>query len=229
MTCGSDAEEKKYFACWDYVKALREAGGIAWLLPPHEAGEYLLSYFDGIVFTGGGDFSPCYYGDERDCRNLRGVDGERDMFEIGLMRILWERDWPALGICRGMQGMNLALGGLLYHDLSAVQLSFQDHFMTAPDHAGHSVFVEPGTILTAACGKKRLSVNSRHHQGVRRLAAGLTPAAWAEDGLLEAFNGKGKKFWLGVQWHPENLYGSDSSMLGIFQAFVKACKGTRTG
>ena len=193
------------------------------IVPPQAGNNELVSRFDGFLFSGGGDFAPHFYPGEKIGNELRDTDEERDEFEINLLRFLWEKDLPVLGICRGMQAMNLALGGGLYQDLKSDNQNFFDHFLVNNDEKYHEVQIGNDSILAEITQEMWIKVNSRHHQGIKRLAAGLQAIAWSSDGLIEAFTAKEKRFWLGIQWHPENLFSINPLCMEIFRVFIRAC------
>lgn len=209
-----------------YVQALLDAGATPLLLPLPLSTEQLASIaprLDGIVFTGGGDVHPERYGSQLHPQ-LSSVDPDRDQVEISLVQTSLQDGIPFLGICRGLQVINVALGGSLYEDLldqRSGSLQHQ-HFDDQPrDYRAHGVRLEPGTHLAKILQTGEVPVNSLHHQGIRDLAKGLLPSAYAPDGLIEAFEIPGHPFALAVQWHPEWLR-DDARMRALFQAFIQA-------
>jgi len=221
-----DELRTSYWMLPGYMKGIEEAGGIPVMLPLTTDTEVILKLaetFDGFLFTGGQDVDPKWYGEEKS--DLCGAAcAERDKLEMELFRHVVEMDKPAFGICRGVQLMNVALGGSLYQDIPSEKNSPLTHSQKPPyDVPAHGVNIMPGTLLHQIVGCDSLRVNSYHHQGIKRLSERLIPAAYAEDGLTEAVNLPGKKFILGVQWHPEYMYESDPYSLRLFQAFVQAC------
>jgi putative glutamine amidotransferase len=200
-----------------YVRALIAAGLTPLLVPPlldpARVGDALDSAA-GLVLTGGEDVHPASYG-ESPHPKLEETDQARDAVEIALYRAARQRGLPVLAICRGIQVVNVALGGSLYQDLSSEHPSSINHV----DPKGrHTLRVESASRLHGAIGSPT-SVNSRHHQAVKRLAEGLRAVAWAEDGLIEgAEPANGDASWLlAVQWHPE-----DDVETGLFQGFARA-------
>lgn len=187
-----------------YVDAVQRAGGRAVILPvlPPDAAPGVIDIVDGIVFTGGGDVCPTAYGAA--CHDqTRGVDEERDAFELALARAVVDSQVASLAICRGMQVVNVALGGTLVQHLG-------DRTATAHDDAArwmeevHHVTVTPDSRLAAVVGPA-VDVNSIHHQGVDALAPGARAVAWAPDDTVEAFEVDPEL--IAVQWHPELLVG----------------------
>lgn len=181
---------------------------------------------DGFLLTGGHDVEPSIYGEER--TELCGaVCKERDSMEIEILKYALQQDKPILGICRGIQVLNVALGGTLYQDVNIQMPTEQTHHAipATPDYL-HDVSICEGTPLSGLLEKDVLRVNSRHHQGVKDLSEKLLPMAYAPDGLVEAVYMPDKTFVWGVQWHPEYLYEIDEDCRKIFQALVKSsnCK-----
>lgn len=210
----------------DYMNAVLKEGGLAWGLPLTGEEHVLNAYLqeaDGLILSGGGDVDPGLYGEERTI--LCGeADALRDAMEMYLCRRALEMDVPVLGICRGLQVMNVALGGTLYQHVPGASLHSRSD---APAQAVHTVRMAEGSLLQAILGEKTIGVNSRHHQGIKIPAPGLKPQAFAEDGLVEAAAMPGKRFFLGVQWHPESMHASDENARKIFAAFLAAVKESK--
>ena len=223
-----DIERESYWMLPGYMKGIEEAGGTSVMLPLTSDKETLrkfVNYFDGFLFTGGHDVSPSFYREE-----VSDKCGEccpkRDEMETILLPMVLEQDKPVLGICRGLQLINAALGGSLYQYLPAQHPSSVCHRQPAPyDQPIHSVELVPNTPLRKCLGKDELPVNSCHHQGIKKLASGLQPMAYAKDGLVEAVWKPGSRFVWAVQWHPEFSHKVDENSRKIFGAFVKAAAG----
>ena len=173
---------------------------------------------DGLLLPGGGDMDPKFYGQERipACGEPNLL---RDTAEPPLLRAFLAADKPVLAICRGIQVMNVVLGGDLYQDIKPfAHVPHNDHWGKV-----HTVTVRRGTLLSHILGQDTVLVNSQHHQAVDHIAPGLTLAALSEDGIVEAIEKPDARFCLGVQWHPEWLSEMDPAMQGLFDAFVHAC------
>ena len=209
-----------------YVTAVAEAGGAPVLIPSGlnaEAVDSLYSRLDGILLPGGGDISIERFGGEVHQKIGRG-DPDRDAVEIALLRSAVESGKPFLGICRGFQMVNVALGGTLYthiQDQLAGAIKHDYDSATERKLLAHSVKVEETTRLANVLGETNLNVNSLHHQGIKDLASGLRPVAYAPDGLVEAVELPEHPFGMAVQWHPEWLL-EQPVMQRLFRAFVDA-------
>ncbi|GAA4080649.1 gamma-glutamyl-gamma-aminobutyrate hydrolase family protein [Actinomadura miaoliensis] len=202
-----------------YVRQVAEAGGQPVLLPPVGAPASLVDRLDGLVVAGGGDIDPALYGAEPH-PEVSGVRDFRDGSELALVHAALDRDLPFLGICRGLQVLNVALGGTLVQHLPDVVGGRTDH-SPAPGVYGHfPVRVEPGSRTAEALGGDTTpTVAHYHHQSIDRLGTGLRAVAWADDGVVEAAELPGRAFALGVQWHPE--VGDDPA---LFLSFVAAAR-----
>jgi len=211
------ALERARWSVWDqpamllasnYVEAVQRAGGLVVMLPPDprlvEGPGEALELVDGLVLAGGADIDPAAYGQEAHAETLDTVP-ERDVFEIALVRAAIERDLPVLGICRGMQLINVACGGSLLQHLPE-RFGHSDHRRAVGsfDGADHDVRLIEGTLAARAIGESRHGTKSHHHQGVDRLGEGLVVSGLSMlDELPEAIELPGRRFVLGVQWHPE--------------------------
>jgi putative glutamine amidotransferase len=189
-----------------YVDVVGAAGGVPILLPPDPATTDspggLVDLIDALLLIGGADLDPASYGGDAHPEIVR-TRPERDRFEIGLARESVERDIPVLGICRGMQVLNVARGGTLVQHLPD-ELRDERHEPTPGRFAEHSVRLEPGSLAARAAGGELLTVKSHHHQGVSELGDGLVATGWAqEDDVIEALELRDRGFVLGVLWHPE--------------------------
>jgi putative glutamine amidotransferase len=191
-----------------YIGAIQRAGGLALMLPPDARAaqdpDQLLGLIDGLILAGGADIDPGSYAQEPH-EKTTGTVPERDTFEIGVVRAAIERDMPVLGICRGMQLINVALGGTLLQHLPD-RFGHHEHrrVVGSFDGADHDVELRDGTLAMRVVGEARHATKSHHHQGVDGLGEGLeVSGVSALDGLPEAIELTGARFVLGVQWHPE--------------------------
>jgi len=211
-----------------YMDAIFACGGFPLLLPIkgdtslwREAAQEL----DGFLFTGGGDVAPTRYGEEtlQCCGEISPL---RDEMELSLLIAVLPSGKPILGICRGIQLLNVGLHGTLYQDIYLQNaLSFQQqHTQRLPDHLpAHDVFIEEGSLLHRIVKVTRLPVNTLHHQAVKDCAPDLIAVARSSSGLIEAIENKDHPYFLGVQWHPERMWQVDASAKAIFESFVNAC------
>jgi putative glutamine amidotransferase len=210
-----------------YSAAIEAAGGIPFILPYSENEETLADYtasMDGFVFTGGADVDPKYYGEE-----IREACGKifplRDAFEARMFEKITSTKKPILAICRGMQVINVFLGGTLYQDIDTEYETSLAHRQPLPNtEPWHDILVFEKSKLAALVGKSRMVGNSFHHQAIKVLAKGLTCTAKAEDGIIEAYTGDDYPYLAAYQWHPERLYLSDADNFSLFIEFIDACK-----
>jgi putative glutamine amidotransferase len=199
-------DDEVVFVPRSYVQAVQRAGGAPVILPPDpewtENPDAALDGLDGLLLCGGVDLDPEAYGHVRHPETDE-PDRDRDAFEIALARRALERDIPFLGICRGMQLMNVAAGGSLIQHLPE-HLGHQEHRHTPGTFGDHPVELAEGSLAAAAAGETEHGSKSHHHQGIAEVGEGLTVSGWSRaDGLAEAIEAPGKRFVLGVQWHPE--------------------------
>ncbi len=219
-------EQKWHFLADNYVNALEFVGGIPVMLPickKFETVATLLGSLDGVLISGGNDVSPECYG-EKPVEECGTTVTDRDEQDIAIMQYVASKtEMPLLGICRGLQVMNVALGGSLYQDLCKEgfrQHSREDSPMNKPVH---TVRLERGTRLFNIYGQEVLQVNSYHHSAVKNLAPECVVAGKSEEGVVEAIERRGNRFFLAVQWHPEMMY-DDTKQQELFKAFVEACR-----
>ncbi|MBM6828607.1 gamma-glutamyl-gamma-aminobutyrate hydrolase family protein [Anaerotignum lactatifermentans] len=210
-------EKRRFKISEDYTFAVIQAGGIPILLVP---GEAFPDFIDGLIFSGGGDINPLLFGEEPIWENGE-ISPLRDEYELALCKEALKTDIPILGICRGMQIMNIAAGGGIYQDIAAQTGTTLKHSQQAPRPCGtHSITPTEGSLLARLWQKEKIIVNSVHHQAVSFLGAGMTAAAQSPDGLTEAIEAADKPFVLGVQWHPEAMRTKEQEAL--FAHFVQA-------
>ena len=236
---GKNADQLK-----NYMEAVEAAGGEAVALIPDPAGPELspdavIAPLDGLLLTGGKDIHPDLYGQA--LRQDLGVelDLPRDALEIPLARRALERDLPVLGICRGIQVLNVAAGGTLHQDIELTGSARETHNQREisprpPDHAGvHVVAIEPGSRLAGIMGVARVSVNTFHHQAIDDPAPQFAIVARSVEergtGVIEAVEARGKVFAVGVQWHPERMWKTAPEFARLFRALVEAAAGRRVG
>lgn len=208
----------------DYVEAVRRAGGIPWLIAPgEERWREVLERIDALLLTGGGDIGPALYGG-RPHATIYGTDRGRDETEIALARLAVETHKPTLGICRGCQVVNVALGGTLIEHLPDEVGERVPHRGDEPRTSTfHRVDVEAGSRLAEIVGPRPEPASS-HHQAIRRVAPGLAVVARAGDGTIEAVEMRGHPFFVAVQWHPEETAAQDGNQQRLFDALVEAAR-----
>lgn len=201
------------------MQAVQEAGGIAMVLPAHgyaDDVEHLLDRIDGLLVSGGPDMDPAVYGQERHPELGPHIDRDADEYELRVHRAARERDLPTFAICRGLQALNVSRGGTLHQHI-------RNHRQTpvAPHEPTHAVSVAAGSLLHRLTSRRRLAVNSFHHQAIDRLGEGLEPIAHAPDGTIEAVVDPSARFHLAVQWHAEVLTHRPEHA-AVMRAFVDA-------
>ncbi len=207
-----------------YFDAVADAGGIPMFIPftgGAEEAEKLLALCDGVLFAGGNDVDPKFYGEEIAFDNVE-VTPMRDEFELALAKLLENDTRPILGICRGEQVLNVAFGGTLYQHM-------EGHRQTEPGAQNlRPAAVTEGTLLHKLAGRSEILTNTFHHQAVKTVAPGFVASALAEDGIVEAIEPVGQaesdRFFLAVQWHPELFYKTDETARAIFKAFIDAAR-----
>ena len=241
ITCktllASDSNVKKGFTtpgqdmiglALDYVTAVEKAGGVAVVLPTTkdvESAELLWQQLDGIIISGGNDVNPKLY-NERIKKECGTLDNLRDFYEQAAVRYFVANNRPIFGICRGIQLMNVALGGSIYQDL--LSNGFEQHSIMAckRNEPTHSVKIEKDSLLFEIVQCEEMEVNSFHHQAVRVAAENMSVMARSEDGVIEAVSIKDHPFAMAVQWHPEMMFDSEQQFK-LIQAFVDACRSQK--
>jgi len=213
------------YALSDYSQAILHAGGAPVIVPAAQDRKSLtriLSALQGLILSGGPDVHPRRYGEEP-LAGLGEVDEALDHMELLAAELAIEKNLPLLGICRGIQVLNVALGGTLYQDISSQVPESICHTPKADKAVNtHTVHIEPGIRLRRIFGKPEIWVNGKHHQALKALGAGLVVAARAKDGVIEAVELAGKRFAVGVQWHPEGTWRDDLQSKKLFRSFVRA-------
>ncbi|MGD9251423.1 MAG: gamma-glutamyl-gamma-aminobutyrate hydrolase family protein [Desulfobacterales bacterium] len=206
-------------------------------LPTEDLLRHLLAMVDGLMLIGGPDIDPVHY-DQTAHPGLRQVTPERDNMELTVTQWALHKRLPILAICRGIQVLNVAAGGSLWQDIASQVPGAQKHDQypdNREDHLAHTIEIVPGSRIAAICRQTRLDVNSLHHQAIDRVGRGLTVVARSGDGIVEAVEGEGDPWIVGVQWHPEWLIADCEAMRLLFGAFRDACRtkrfsdGKRTG
>lgn len=219
---GNYQAENNSFCLKDYyVSSISDAGGIAVILPStgdEELIEDYLSICQGLLLSGGGDLDPLYWSECPE-QQLGEIDPLRDGFELSLARKTFRSHQAVLGICRGCQVLNVAMGGSLVQDINGLM----SHGQKAPrTHPIHDIFIEQNSQLYRIMRSERIRVNSFHHQAVKELGRGLSITALAADGTVEAIESREHPFYLGVQWHPECL--RDEFSAHLFAALTAAAQ-----
>jgi putative glutamine amidotransferase len=217
-----------------YVEAVQAAGGEAVLLLPGSPDQHGLDSLDGLVLTGGRDIDPGEYGEPPQDDMDLDVDRERDALELPLARAAVQKDIPVLGICRGIQVLNVAMGGTLYQDIILAGVAKDSHqqrkFIPVPpfDAAVHRVAVASGGQIRTIAEADALGVNTFHHQAIKEAASGLIVTARSVErqgqGVIEAVEDPHHRFLLGVQWHPERMWRRDGAGARLFAALVRAAR-----
>jgi putative glutamine amidotransferase len=224
MTVGTTPE--RAYVNSAYLRAVQQAGGVPVVLPPQldqASFAHLARGLDGLLLTGGGDIDPARFGEVAHA-SVYEVVPARDALELAVIRSVIDRRRPILAVCRGIQVLNVALGGTLFQDVGTDPGTELQHSQTEPrDQPTHKVTIRSGSRLAQALGTDELEVNSMHHQAVKTLGAGLEAVAWAPDQIIEGVEmGDDSRFVLGVQWHPEELTAESEPARRLFAALVRS-------
>ncbi len=217
-----------------YVRAVLGAGGVPLTLSPLIGAPLAGAALDGmhgLVLTGGEDIEPSWYG-SAPSPHLSPPSQERDLFELALFAVARQRGLPILGICRGIQLVNVAMGGTLFQDLPSERPGGVNHSPPeSRDTRSHRVKIQPGSRAATALGSSSITVNSFHHQAIKDLAPGLIATGWSEDGLIEAVESAADAPWLlAVQWHPEEMHADRRAPdQGLFAELLKEADLARSG
>ncbi len=232
ITCGHTFDGSgRFYVNEPYVRCIEAAGGLPFLIPSLASNadvERLLGYADGLLLPGGVDVDPMYFGEDPH-PNLGDVNPIWDGLELHAAKVALKRDLPILGICRGVQLLNVAAGGSLYQDMSSqIDGELCQHSQKAPRwYPIHGVQIKIDTLLEQILGPGEIRVNSFHHQAIKELAPGFRIAAKCSDGIIEAVESASHRFAVGVQWHPEHMVEHYPMQLEIFKSFIKAASGKR--
>ena len=216
-----------------YAEGVLQAGGVP-VIVPHNLDEdslrAVLDRLDGVLLSGGGDVDPVLFSEEAHAATCE-IESDRDRVELTLTRWAVKRDIPFLGICRGIQVLNVALGGSLVQDIpsqvpAAVPHSF-DRKTTPRDYLAHPVKIDPQSQLARIMQLEVAQTNSWHHQSIKQAADGLRVTAVAPDGVIEAVEVPERRYAIGVQWHPEWMFEKWAEQRRLFEELVKACEITK--
>ena len=207
----------------NYAQALAELGSVPFFAPnlnPDDAAFYLEG-FDGLLLSGGADFDPALYG-KAPHPDLGLVEESRDSFELALYHAAKAKGMPILGICRGIQAINIAEGGSLHQHLPALKNTVQHSQRNIDGTLFHDVKLEPSSRLAEVFGGTSIKTNSYHHQAIDVLGSDLKAVGWASDGTIEVLEGTGSSFVFGVQWHPEMSFERYPEQIAPFKVFMSA-------
>ena len=223
--------EPTYFLRGRYIRAIEDLGGIPIILPlvaDLGARRRLLTHIDGLMLTGSGpDLPPELYG-ERQQYKFRVMSQRRATFELEMAQLARAANLPLLGICGGMQALNVAFGGSLYQDIDSQRPHPLRHRQTAQaTQLSHAVKIAPNSVLRRIVRTATMRVNSSHHQSVKDVAPSLQASALAPDGIIEAIESTAQRFLLGIQWHPEFLFDRHDRHRRLFEAFLDAARRRR--
>jgi putative glutamine amidotransferase len=222
-----DEKRRSFSMGRNYIASVIAAGGVPLMVPVSLDERELRGLYEScaaVMLAGGGDVDPSAYG-EAAHEKTGHIDLARDQAEFALSRWAVADDKPLLGICRGIQSLNVALGGSLLQDIPSQWHSTLQHYGnydTARDQVLHTVRVESGSQAETILKQDEVGVNSFHHQAVKRLAGGFVVTSRATDGIIEAIEMPGKRFMVAVQWHPEEMSAGRADMLELFAALVRA-------
>lgn len=210
-----------------YVNAVVESGGVPIVLPIIKSMsdvERYLDLVDGLIFTGGGDVSPIYFGEEP-IKEVDSICLSRDKMELELFIKAYDRKIPILGICRGLQVINIALGGTLYQDIPAQLPNAIGHMCSYNINQGyHTINIVEDSLFHSIFKTDKIIVNSQHHQSIRDLGRDLKVTSTTIDGVIESIESTNDKWLLGTQFHPEVMIENDDKFMGIFNLFIGRCK-----
>lgn len=225
ITARHDLESDTLIVNTGYYRAILKSGGIPFMIPVTEDetdNKAIISNIDGVILTGGNDVDPKYF-NESPIKEMGEISPDRDIQEIYLAKVALSQNIPILGICRGMQVLNIAAQGDIYQDIYSqiLNINLIKHFQDAPKwYATHEIIIEENTKLFEIINEKNIRVNSFHHQSVKSVCEEFTIVARSEDGIIEAIENKYNDFAIGIQWHPEVMWERDNTQLKIFNNLV---------
>ncbi|WP_018249634.1 gamma-glutamyl-gamma-aminobutyrate hydrolase family protein [Orenia marismortui] len=222
--CAKEPRKVYTKVSYNYINSVSLAGGIPVLIPLLNKTEDIEKYIeliDGLLLSGGEDVCPREYG-ENPIKEVTMINPDRDEWELKLYKKAYESNMPILGICRGLQLINIAEGGSLYQDIYQQVNDVLGHLSSDTEiyHLYHSIEIEEKSKLFDIFSSNRIDVNSYHHQAVKDLAPGFKVTARSEEGIIEAIEDKKKNFVIGIQWHPEDLTMQHSEFIKLFKALV---------
>ncbi len=237
ITAFCDCEHNKKYTkirC-SYINAVYRAGGTPIVIPPFDSTKQLKEYIDlvdALVLSGGEDVAPASYGEDK-VIELENINTDRDKWEFSLFKEAYKAKIPILGICRGMQLINVSLGGSLYQDIEQ-QLNCKFSHLPLDskrrenlEYVSHKIDILKDTRLNKILSADHLNVNSHHHQAIKEIAESLNIAAKSECGIVEAVENKAETFLMGVQWHPEDLIDNYSCFINLFAELIKAAENKK--
>jgi putative glutamine amidotransferase len=201
-----------------YVRSIEKAGGEVEILYPDSYSPEVLEHLDGLLLTGGGDIDAAEFSEENHPKNHT-INPKRDAMELSLTRAALSQNIPVFGICRGLQVMNVAMGGNLHQDIPG-----HDDEKNSRQNVAHDVTIREGTKLHEIIGKEKIGVNSFHHQAAKDLGKGLIATATSQDGFVEGIENPNAKYFLGVQWHPEEFVDQQTDFHELFDSFINAAR-----
>lgn len=209
----------------EVVNAVVQAGGLPVILPTLPPDETMHDRCDALLLPGGPDPDPLWFGEEPLPGTGR-ISPQRDAWELFLCKWYLKERLPILGLCRGAQILNIALGGDIYQDLDSQYEGVLKHFQDAPDeYPTHTIRIEPGSLLHRCMGATSIVVNSWHHQAIRKLGDNVRATATALDGVIEAIEVQNQPYAVGVQWHPESMAGAgDERQQALMKSFIDAAR-----
>jgi putative glutamine amidotransferase len=213
-----------------YSRAVVAAGGIPFILPSIPGTEAeVLEHVDALVFSGGSDLDPALFGEDTVHPDTYGIDPNRDAFELTLARLAYDRDLPTFGICRGIQSLNVALGGTLYQHVPEFTSTphNQSKINIVSHEPSHTVSLAEGSAVSELFGGTVVEANSFHHQSLKKVAAPFKATAWTADGVVEAVEAPERTCFFAVQWHPEMMFAQHEEQLAPFRRLLEIAEARK--